>query len=65
MSDIEWAEDIISQCPSDTAVFIKQVGANPYYCERPVKGHVRKGNDPGLWMASINVRQMPGQRQPA
>ncbi|MEE8307783.1 MAG: DUF5131 family protein [Gammaproteobacteria bacterium] len=58
--DIEWAGKIVEDCQElGISVFVKQMGAKPHYDGDPVKGLGRKGNDPSLWPAGLNIRQMP------
>lgn len=63
---MEWAGQIIEQCEeADVPVFVKQMGSNPYWCNKPAKGFGRKGNDPSLWPQALNIRQMPAVAQSA
>lgn len=57
---MEWAGKIGEDCQeAGVPVFVKQVGAKPYYDGDLVKGLGRKGNDPSLWPEALRVRQMP------
>ena len=57
---LEWAGKIVEDCQAaEVPVFVKQMGAKPYYDSEPIKGLGRKGNNPALWPAGLNVRQMP------
>lgn len=67
--DIQWARDIVVQCQADgVPVFVKQVGARPYYSDAPALGGPnrvdlpikhRAGADPSEWPEDLRVQQFP------
>lgn len=60
--DIAWARSVITQCgAAGVAVFMKQLGSNPYDSLQPNGVFSRNGkwDDPGDWPESLNLRQFP------
>jgi hypothetical protein len=58
---LEWARDVIRQCKdAGTAVFTKQLGANPIEDGRPLRLCDRKGGDMREWPEDLRVREFPG-----
>ena len=60
---LEWFEKIIAQCREvGTAVFVKQVGGNPFYRGAPLVTGDPKGGTPADWPESIRLREFPDPR---
>jgi protein gp37 len=69
--DVEWARSTIWQCrEASVPVFVKQLGARPFYSHQPRRGFEatplkledRKGGDMEEWWEDIRVREFPYAR---
>jgi protein gp37 len=55
--DIAWAEAVIEQACGQTAVFVKQLGADPRWRGEPYKLKSPKGGDPREWPECVRLRE--------
>jgi protein gp37 len=58
---LEWVYNTVQQCKSaNVLVFVKQMGDNPYYAGKSLKGKFgNKGHDMSKWPDALQVREMP------
>jgi len=58
--DLAWAYDAVKQCRDlGVACFVKQMGAAPYFRERPFCFKDKKGGDMTEWPEDLRVREFP------
>lgn len=58
--NIEWAQRTVADCAeAGVAVFVKQLGRNPFDAAGPLKLRHGKGADIAEWPESLRVRQFP------
>ncbi len=61
--DLSWARHLVFNAKLDAsktiAVFVKQLGANPWLEGKRLKLTSRKGNEPSEWPEDLRVREMP------
>ena len=63
--DVAWARETVRQCrEAGVAVFVKQLGAEPFDSEGRCNAHIAqiedsKGGDPAEWAEDLRVREFP------
>jgi protein gp37 len=61
--DLGWARSVLAECrDTDTACYVKQLGARPFDGASPLKLKDRKGGDMEEWPEDLRVREYPAGR---